>query len=93
MGDKPDVSGALARLDRALLSLELAVDKRRDKGLSMKALQGDLKRMSVERSDLTSSLESIKARSEKLEGANEEVSRRLGAAMESVRAVLEQHGG
>ena len=93
MGDRTDVRIALERLDRALGSLEQAVDKRQAKAHSANALQGDLQRMSDERSELTSSLEKAKSRSEKLEGANEEVSRRLGAAMESVRAVLEQHGG
>ena len=93
MGDKPEVQAALARLDKAITGLEQAVEKRQAKSLSVQALQGDLQRMSKERTELNSSLEKVKARSERLEGANEEVSRRLGAAMESVRAVLEQHGG
>lgn len=93
MGDKPEVQDALARLDRAIADLEQAVNKRVAKELSAQALQGDLQRMSKERSELTDSLEKVKARSKKLEVANEEVSRRLGAAMESVRTVLDQHGG
>ena len=93
MSDRPAVSAALMRLEGAIASLERAVDKRRDKNLSMQALQGDLKRMSEERAKLSTSLEDAQARSDRLEGANQEVSRRLGAAMESVRAVLDQHGG
>ncbi len=81
------------RLEQAIASLERAVDKRQDKALSLNALQGDLKRMSKERETLTQSLKSAQSRSERLEGANEEVSRRLVSAMESVRAVLDQHGG
>ena len=81
------------RLERAIVSLERAVDKRQDKILSVDALKGDLKRMSKEREELTLSLKSARSRSERLEGANEEVSRRLVSAMESVRAVLDQHGG
>ena len=93
MGEKPEVMEALARLDRAIASLEVAVDKKLAKHQSVQALQGDLQRMSEERQELTSSLEKAQRRSKKLEVANEEVSRRLGAAMESVRSVLEQHGG
>jgi SMC interacting uncharacterized protein involved in chromosome segregation len=93
MADRPEVSDALARLDRALVALEQVVEKRQAKALSAKALQDDLQRMSKERSDLTQSLDEVKARSDKLVRANEEVSRRLVAAMESVRTVLEQHGG
>ena len=93
LGDKTEVKDALARLDQAIAGLEKAVDKRFSKELSAQALQGDLQRMSKERSELTSTLEQVKSRSEKLEVANEEVSRRLGAAMESVRSVLERHGG
>lgn len=93
MADKPAVKDALARLDRALVSLEQAVEKRQTKELSVHALQDDLQRMSRERTDLTRSLEQEQERATRLQQANEEVSRRLGSAMESVRAVLDQHGG
>ena len=93
MGDKAKIEDAFARLEQAIKSVERAIGKRQDKTLSVQALQSDLKRISKERSDLALSLEEAKTRSDKLEGANMEVSRRLGAAMESVRAVLDQHGG
>ncbi|WP_316860647.1 DUF4164 domain-containing protein [uncultured Cohaesibacter sp.] len=93
MSGKPSIEAALSRLDEAIVSLEQSITKRKTKDLSVKAMQDDLQRMSEERSDLTDSLEKVTTRADKLEGANEEVSRRLGAAMESVRAVLEQHGG
>ncbi|WP_119309525.1 DUF4164 family protein [Cohaesibacter haloalkalitolerans] len=93
MSDKTRVEMALTRLDAAIVGLSQSIDKRQTRDLSVKAMQDDLQRMTRERSDLTGSLEKEKARAEKLEGANEEVSRRLGAAMESVRAVLDRHGG
>nr|WP_319486231.1 DUF4164 family protein [uncultured Cohaesibacter sp.] len=93
MNDKTRVEMALSRLDAAIAGLSQSIDKRQTRDLSVKAMQDDLQRMTRERSDLTGSLEKEKARAEKLEGANEEVSRRLGAAMESVRAVLDRHGG
>nr|WP_321455929.1 DUF4164 family protein [uncultured Cohaesibacter sp.] len=93
MSDKTRVDAAWTRLDAAIDALEQSINKRQTKDLSVKALQDDLKRMAEERSELTGSLEKEKSRAQKLAGANEEVSRRLGAAMESVRAVLERHGG
>ena len=93
MGENARVEAALGRLDRAIEALSQSVDKRQTRELSVKALQDDLQRLTQERSELTGSLEKQKKRTEKLEGASEEVSRRLGAAMESVRAVLDRHGG
>ncbi|WP_320141011.1 DUF4164 family protein [uncultured Cohaesibacter sp.] len=93
MSENPRVEAALGRLDRAIEGLSQSVDKRQTRELSVKALQDDLQRLTQERSELTGTLEKQKKRTEKLEGANEEVSRRLGAAMESVRAVLDRHGG
>ncbi len=87
------MGAALGRLDRAIETLTQSIEKRQTRDLSVKALQDDLQRMTKERSELTGSLEKQKLRAEKLEGANAEVSRRLGAAMESVRAVLDRHGG
>ncbi|WP_321447600.1 DUF4164 family protein [uncultured Cohaesibacter sp.] len=93
MSENARVEAALGRLDRAIEALSQSVDKRQTRELSVKALQDDLQRLTQERSELTGSLEKQKKRTEKLEGASEEVSRRLGAAMESVRAVLDRHGG
>ena len=93
MAENVRVEAALSRLDKAIETLSLSIDKKQTRDLSVKALQDDLQRMAEERSDLTGSLEKQKQRAEKLEGANAEVSRRLGAAMESVRAVLDRHGG
>ncbi|SFO50445.1 protein of unknown function [Cohaesibacter marisflavi] len=93
MSENARVEAALGRLDRAIETLSQSVDKRQTRELSVKALQDDLQRLTQERSELTGSLEKQKKRTEKLEGASEEVSRRLGAAMESVRAVLDRHGG
>nr|WP_319514122.1 DUF4164 family protein [uncultured Cohaesibacter sp.] len=93
MSENARVEAALGRLDRAIETLSQSVDKRQTRELSVKALQDDLQRLTQERSELTGSLEKQKKRTEKLEGASDEVSRRLGAAMESVRAVLDRHGG
>lgn len=93
MASEPAIQGALSRLDRALLSLEQAIDKKQKQQQTVKNLQDDISQVRAERAELTSSLSDQTKRADRLEQANEEVSRRLGAAMESVRAVLEQHGG
>jgi hypothetical protein len=53
----------------------------------------ELQRLGEDRSKLALDLDQSAARSARLEEANREVSRRLVAAMESIRAVLERHGG
>ncbi|HAT85434.1 DUF4164 family protein [Cohaesibacter gelatinilyticus] len=93
MANEPAIAGALGRLDQALLSLEKAIEKKKEKQTDLKGMQDDLSRLSSERSELATDLASQTKRADRLEQANEEVSRRLGSAMESVRAVLEQHGG
>ena len=51
-------------------------------------LEGELQRLGTDRSRLAQSLDAAEARSARLEEANREVSRRLVAAMESIRDVL-----
>lgn len=91
--DQPVIGKAMARLDQAIYSLEKAIDKRTAREISAAALQKDLQKVSDERRELASELEKVQARSDRLEKANDEVSKRLGSAMESVRAVLEHNGG
>ena len=51
-------------------------------------LEGELQRLGTDRSRLAQSLDAAEARSGRMEEANREVSRRLVAAMESIRDVL-----
>jgi hypothetical protein len=52
-----------------------------------------MQRLGTDRSRLAQSLDAAEARSARLEEANREVSRRLVAAMESIREVLARNGG
>lgn len=83
----------MARLDQAIGRLEVSVGRRLDVDRSLVTLETELQRLGEDRSKLALDLDQSAARSARLEEANREVSRRLVAAMESIRAVLERHGG
>jgi hypothetical protein len=75
MAPETTLRQVLERLEKALSTLEQAVDLRLDK-------EGDF----AEAQELDQS----EARAERLEAANREVSRRLVTAMETIRAVLDR---
>jgi len=84
---------ALAKLDQALGRMELAVERRLAGERTMSGLEDELYRLGEDRSRLADELDQSMARAGRLEDANREVSRRLVAAMESIRSVLDTHGG
>ncbi len=97
MSDAERLDGALgeavARFEAAMSQLENTIERRLDAETSVNALHDDVQRMGEDRSQLASTLDQTEARAARLEEANREVSRRLVAAMESIRTVLETHGG
>lgn len=93
MGQQGSLEAALARLDQALALLESAVDRRRNADETIDGLETEIARLGEDRSQLAVDLDGAVARAGRLEDANREVSRRLVAAMESIRAVLDAHGG
>ncbi len=84
---------SLRRLGLALTTLEAAVERRFDRDRSLSGLEDELARAGEDRSRLAGELDQEKTRSARLEETNHEVSRRLVAAMESIRSVLDSHGG
>lgn len=84
---------ALARLSTAIDTVEAAVDRRVEQDRQSACLRAQMQQMDEDRARLASSLDAQTSRSERLEEANQEVSRRLVAAMESIRNVLDRHGG
>jgi hypothetical protein len=86
------IDEALQRLASAFDRLEEAIDRRLESADQMNSLEGELHRLGTDRSRLAQSLDAAEARSVRLEEANREVSRRLVAAMESIREVLARHG-
>jgi hypothetical protein len=93
LGDIPGVESALRRLELALAALEASVERRLNDDRSLAGLEEELSRTGEDRSRLAQDLDQERARAGRLEDTNREVSRRLVAAMESIRSVLEANGG
>lgn len=93
MTDVPALEGALARLEAAIGRLEGAVERRNRAEQGMRGLRDQIQRLGEDRSRLAGELDTQKSHSNTLEEANREVSRRLVSAMESIRTVLDAHGG
>lgn len=93
MVQAPAFEAALGRLTAALETLESAAERRFEADRSTAELEEEIARLGEDRSSLAQDLDAEKARSTRLEETNREVSRRLVAAMESIRAVLDTHGG
>lgn len=87
------IEASLARLNRAIGNLEVSIQRRIESDRSLNALQEDLQRLGEDRSQLANGLDQAEARASRLEEANRDVSRRLVSAMESIRSVLDAHGG
>jgi chromosome segregation ATPase len=92
MSGSPPIDEAVRRLQSALDLLEGAVERRLEGAREVTDLEGELHRLGSDRSRLAQSLDAAEARSARIEDANREVSRRLVAAMESIREVLARHG-
>lgn len=93
MSETVSLDAALAELDRAMERLEAAVGRRLAGERTLTGMEDELARLGEDRSRLALDLDGAVARAGRLEDANREVSRRLVAAMESIRAVLDAHGG
>ncbi len=92
MTGSSSIDDALQRLSSAVGRLEGAVDRRLEAAGALNSLEDELHQLGTDRSRLAQSLDAAEARSARLEEANREVSRRLVAAMESIREVLARHG-
>ena len=88
MAGSSSIDEALRRLAAALDLLDEAIERRLEGARAVSSLEGELHRLGTDRSRLAQSLDAAEARSARLEEANREVSRRLVAAMETIREVL-----
>jgi hypothetical protein len=93
MAEPSPVETSLRRLSLAITTLEAAVERRSERDRSLSGLENELVRTGEDRSRLAGELDQEKTRATRLEETNHEVSRRLVAAMESIRSVLDAHGG
>ena len=80
----------IARLNKAVDLLDRSVSARLEKDMDFSEAEEEVQRMNTDRARLALELDGSKARAERLENANREVSRRLVTAMETIRAVLDR---
>ncbi|GGD09369.1 DUF4164 domain-containing protein [Aureimonas glaciei] len=78
------------RLQQALERLDKAVDGQLERESIVREAEEQVQRMTADRGRLAGELDTALAKSERLEHANREVSRRLVGAMETIRTVLER---
>jgi hypothetical protein len=87
------IEGAARRLNGALDGLEAALERRREADRSEAALAAQVSALGADRSRLAAELDQQTARAHRLDVVSREVSRRLDAAMEAIRAVVATHEG
>jgi hypothetical protein len=88
--DQTAMEIATRRLSHALEMLDAAIDRRLDKERNEARLSDQLHALGADRSRLAAELDVQTARSRQLETANREVARRLDAAMNNIRSVLDR---
>lgn len=81
---------ATARLEATLKRLEAAVDAQVEREAIVRGVEEEIQRMTADRGRLAGELDTALFRTERLEQTNRDVSRRLVAAMETIRSVLER---
>ena len=89
MTDQAAIDTATKRLLSTLDALDAAVERRLDADRGEAKLTEQLHALDADRSKLAADLDTQAARARKLETANRDVARRLDAAIDNIRSVLE----
>ena len=84
------IQQAIQRLEKALMALNNVLRNRNETNADLSELKEEIQRMNADRSRLAQELDNSESRSERLEQANKEVSRRLITAMETIRIIAER---
>ncbi|MCR9238172.1 MAG: DUF4164 domain-containing protein [Alphaproteobacteria bacterium] len=84
-----DVSASLQRLGNSVQHLRAAVEYRLKLDENQGELRSEFNKMNDERKRLAARLDQAEGRGQAMQQVNQDVSRRLGAAMETIRTVLE----
>ncbi len=79
---------AAARLERALVRLDASVRSLNGRVRAHARIEADTQKLMAERARLAAELDRETARARRLDDSTAEVSRRLVAAMETIRAVI-----
>jgi hypothetical protein len=91
MSEMSAIDGASKRLALALDALEAAVERRRLADRDQQGLTAQLHALGSDRAQLACELDAAAARSKQLETTNREIVRRIDAAMDRIRSVLESN--
>jgi hypothetical protein len=89
MNDVSAIDAASRRLAMALDALEGAVERRREADHDGQSVTQQLYALGTDRSQLAADLDAAAAHARTLETTNREVARRLDAAIDTIRSVLE----
>ena len=89
MTDQTELDSATQRLSQALDMLDAAVERRIEIDRSRAILTEQVHALDADRAKLAADLDVQLGKVRSLESANREIARRLDAAMESIRFVLE----
>lgn len=90
MLDSPSMDAAARRLTAALDLLEATLERRLTQEEVRAGFEDQVQALGVDRARLAAELDQIKHFAEGLEAANQDVSRRISHAVESIRFVLEE---
>lgn len=91
MNEQSAIEQVTRRLTQALDALDAAVEHRVETDKSAAALGQQVHALAADRSKLAADLDAQVARSRSLESLNRDIARRIDAAMENVRLVLESN--
>lgn len=80
---------AVRRLEAALQGLDIAVQQRLSQSEGSEGLTAEVDMLAADRARLAEDLDQSQARAAKLENLNRDVSKRIGQAVETIRAVLQ----
>jgi chromosome segregation ATPase len=89
MAGQTAIEAATERLNRALDLLEAAVDRRIEIEKSRTILTEQVHALDADRARLAADLDAQTARARRLEAANRDIAKRIDAAMDNVRGVLD----
>lgn len=89
MNEQTSIEAAAKRLAHALDALEAAVERRRQADRVEAGLADQVQALGADRSRLASELDAQAARARRLESTNRDIARRLDAAMDNIRSVLD----
>ena len=93
MTDQTAIDGATRRLTLALDALDAAVERRLEADRGEARQSDQVHALGADRARLAAELDAQTARVRQLEETNRETARRLDAAMDNIRAVLEPQNG